>query len=60
MKHGKKPTVAQRKFIQSKRLNPANWYVTKDTPDRMELVHRHFDNRTRTIKKENERHGKEY
>ena len=55
MKHGKKPTVNQRKFIQSKRLNPENWYVTKDTPDRMELVHRHFDNRTRTIKKENER-----
>lgn len=51
MKHGKKPTVNQRQFIHSKRLNPENWYVTKDTPDRMELVHRHFEKKTRTIKK---------
>lgn len=51
MKHGKNPTRSQRIFIQSKRLNPANWYVTKDTPDRMELQHRNFDNKTRTIYK---------
>ena len=51
MKHGKKPTVNQRKLIQSKRLNPENWLVVKDTPSEMVLVHRHFDNKTRTIKK---------
>ncbi len=51
MKHGKKPTRSQRQFIQSKRLNPENWLVVKDTPERMELVHRHFDTKTRTIKK---------
>lgn len=51
MKHGKKPTVAQRKFIQSKRLNPANWFVVKDTTTEMVLVHRNFDNKSRTIRK---------
>ena len=33
MKHGKNPTVAQRKHIQSFRLNPENWLVVKDTPE---------------------------
>ena len=51
MKHGVKPTRSQRMFIQSKRLNPENWFVTKDTPDRMELQHRHFENKTRIIQK---------
>ena len=48
MKHGKKPSVQQRKLIQSKGLDPAVWFVTKDTPERMELVHRYSD-RTRKI-----------
>lgn len=51
MKHGKKPTVAQRKFIKSKRLNPENWLVTKDTPTEMHLVHRHSDKTKRIILK---------
>lgn len=51
MKHGKKPTVAQRKFIQSKRLNPENWFVVKDEPHQMTLVHRHFEKNTRIIRK---------
>lgn len=51
MKAGKKPTVNQRKFIKGNRLNPENWLVVKDTPSEMVLVHRHFDNKTRTIKK---------
>lgn len=51
MKHGKNPTLAQKKFIQSMRLNPDNWFVVKDTPTEMVLVHKHFDNKTRTIKK---------
>lgn len=51
MKQLKKPTREQRKFIQSKRLNPENWMIERDTPEKLVLVHKHFDNRTRTIKK---------
>lgn len=54
MKHGKKPTVQQRKFIQKCGLDPAVWLVVKDTPDRMELVHRYLDKTTKTIHKGNE------
>ena len=51
MKHGKKPTVSQRKFIKSRGLIPENWFVVKDEPHQMTLVHRHFDTKTRTIPK---------
>lgn len=40
MKHGKKPTVAQKKHIQSFRLNAENWLVVQDTGEAMVLVHR--------------------
>ena len=52
MKHGKKPTVQQRKPIQSKGLDPSVWLVTKDTPQQMELVHRLSDRTKRVIHKE--------
>ena len=52
MKHGKKPTVQQRKLIQSKGHDPAMWLVIKDTPEKMELVHRYSDKTTRIIQKE--------
>lgn len=51
MKHGKKPTREQRKLLQLWKLDPAVWLVTKDTPERMELVHRHSDRTTRIIQK---------
>lgn len=51
MKHGKKPTRSQRIFIKSKRLNPENWMVVKDTPEEMVLVHKHFDTNVRRIRK---------
>lgn len=51
MKHGKKPTVAQRKLMQKWKVDPAVWLVTKDTPERMELVHRYSDRTTKTIHK---------
>lgn len=51
MKHGKKPTVQQRKLIQKNGLDPAVWLITKDTPEKMELVHRYSDRTTRTIYK---------
>ena len=51
MKHGVKPTRQQKKLIQSKGLDPAVWLIVKDTPERMELVHRYSDKTTRTIHK---------
>lgn len=52
MKHGKRPTRAQKKFIKTWGLVPENWLVTVDAPDRMELVHRHNDKNKRVIYKE--------
>lgn len=52
MKQLRKPTREQRKLIQSKRLNPDNWMIERDTPTEMVLVHKRFDNKTRTIRKE--------
>ena len=51
MKQLRKPTREQRKLIQSKRLNPDNWMIERDTTTEMVLVHKHFDNKTRTIRK---------
>ena len=51
MKHGKNPTAAQRKLIQQKRLNPANWMIERDTPERLVIVHRHSDKTKRIIPK---------
>ena len=52
MKNGKKPTRNQAKLIKRSGLNAENWLVMKDTPDRMELVHRHNDRTVRVIYKE--------
>jgi hypothetical protein len=51
MKHGKKPTRSQRIFLKGKRLNPENWFVVKDEPHQMTLVHRHFENKIRVVPK---------
>ena len=51
VKHGKKPTVAQRKLMVKWHMDAAMWLVVQDTPAEMVLVHRHFDNRTKTIPK---------
>lgn len=51
MKNPKKPTREQRKLIESKRLDPKVWFVTKDTPTEMHLVHRYSDRTTRIIHK---------
>ena len=53
MKHGCKPTREQRKLIEQRRLDPAMWFVVKDTPERMELVHRYSDKTKRIIPKAN-------
>lgn len=52
MKHGKKPTREQKKLIQRWGLDPAVWFVVKDTPEEMLLVHRYSDKTQRTIHKE--------
>ena len=41
MKHGKNPTVKQRKQIQAARLNSDNWLIEKVYPDKLRLAHRH-------------------
>ena len=51
MKHGVKPTVAQRKLMQKWKLNSGDWLVVKDEPTQMTLVHRHFDSKTKMIPK---------
>lgn len=44
MKHGKKPTVAQRELMSRWHLNWQNWLVVKDTPGEMVICHRLTDN----------------
>lgn len=51
LKHGKKPTVAQRKLMTKWKLDWRDWLVVKDTPERMELVHRLFDKTRKIIPK---------
>ena len=51
MKHGKRPTREQRKLMEKWKLRSEDWLVVKDTPERMELVHRHFDRTRKMIPK---------
>ena len=51
MKHGKNPTREQKKLLIKWKLDPAMWLVVKDTPERMELVHRRFDRVTKIVPK---------
>lgn len=41
MKHGKRPTVKQCKFMKLWGLNYENWLVVKDTPREMIIMHRY-------------------
>lgn len=59
MKHGKKPTREQKKLMVKWKLDPTMWLVSKDTTTEMVLVHRHFDNRTKTIPKGVRENGRE-
>lgn len=54
MKNGKNPTVRQRKLMAKWKLDWRDWrdwLVVKDTPERMELVHRHFSHARKIIPK---------
>ncbi len=48
MKHGKRPTVRQKKLMTEKNLNYNNWLVCKDTPQVMVIEHR-ISGKTREI-----------
>ena len=50
MKHGKNPTVRQKKLLTQWHLNFENWLIVKDTPAEMEIIHRNTG-KTRTIPK---------
>ena len=41
MKHGKNPTVKQKKWLKEHRMNPDNWLVCKDTQAETVIEHRH-------------------
>ena len=51
MKHGKNPTVRQKKLLTALKLNYENWLIVKDTPDILTIVHR-ISGEQRSIKKE--------
>ena len=51
MKNGKCPTREQRKLIEELELDAHDWFVVKDTPTEMQIIHRHSDKTVRTIKK---------
>ncbi len=50
MKHGKRPTRAQKTLMKKWHLNYENWLVVKDTSTEMLIEHR-ATGKTRTIKK---------
>lgn len=52
MKQLKKPTREQKKLLAKMKLNAQDWMVERDTPEKLVIVHRHFDSVTRTIHKE--------
>ena len=51
MKHGKNPTVRQKKLISKMGLNFENWIVERETKEELIIVHRHTPD-IRTITKE--------
>lgn len=52
MKHGKRPTMAQKKLMKRWDLDPTEWFVVKDTSKELVVVHRHSDSTFRHITKE--------
>lgn len=48
MKHGKNPTVRQKKLISKMGLNVENWLVERDNGKELVIVHR-ISEKTRSI-----------
>jgi hypothetical protein len=44
MKHGRKPTRAQKMLIEAARLNPADWLIVKNLPHQLHIIHRDTGN----------------
>lgn len=40
MKHGRKLTLKQKGLLQKAGLNPNNWLVVKNLPDKLVLLHK--------------------
>lgn len=40
MKHGKKPTLKQKKELTKHKLNYENWLIVKDTSNELKVVNR--------------------
>lgn len=40
MKHGKKPSLKQKKLIKDSGLNPDQWLVVKNLPGQLKIAHR--------------------
>ena len=51
MKHGKKPTVAQRKLMTKWKLDWRDWLIERETITELVLIHRHFDKTKKVIPK---------
>lgn len=51
MKQGKNPTRQQKILLKKKRMNPSDWLIERDTPEKLVLRHRHFDTVTKIIYK---------
>lgn len=41
MKHGKKPTVSQKKMLKAWHLNPDDWLIAKKEADKITIIHRY-------------------
>ena len=52
MKHPRKPTKNQCILMQKWKLDHTMWFVVKDTPEIMEIVHRYHDGTRKVIHKE--------
>ena len=52
MKHGKKPTLRQKKLMQAYGHNSDDWLVVKDTPEIMVIKDRHTEKTIIDIRKE--------
>lgn len=52
MKQGKRPTLAQRKYIQSFQLNPENWLVVRDNSEVFVIRHRLSDKEKKLPRRE--------
>ena len=52
MKHGTKPTVAQKKLLAARRLNVENWLIERDTPEVLVIVHRYGSTRKVIVKRQ--------